>query len=88
VTSPPGPRTGEFSELQWRSSKPPPSASGRRIGVRCAGIASGRRAERTRSSEARRLATPSASGSAGSSGNASNTGLPTISPRVVIVARR
>jgi hypothetical protein len=51
-------------------------------------IVSGARDVSTRSSDARRLRTPSASGSSGLSGNTSNSGRPIIWARVVSVAAR
>jgi len=76
--SPTGSGTGEFIGLQYRSSKPPPSASGRRMSYFCTAIVSGTLSRSTRSSEARRLLTPVAAGSSGLSGKISKRPRPRI----------
>ena len=43
ATAPPGPSTGEFTALQYRSSNPPPAPTGRRMSCRCTGMASATR---------------------------------------------
>jgi hypothetical protein len=85
---PSGRRTGELRGLQYLTSNPPPSDSGRRMSYFCTAMVSGTRSRRTRPSETPRFPTPVASGSAGLSGKTSKIPLPKISSRLVIVARR
>ena len=62
--------------------------SGPRMSYFCTAIVSAARVASTRSSDARRLLVPVAAGSSGLSGKTSNSPRPSVSSRVVCVARR
>ncbi len=85
ITSPLGESTGMFLGLQYFTAKAP---SAPRMSYFCTAIVSGARVATARSSEARRLAVPVASGSSGLSGKASKSPRPMVSSRVVPVAAR
>lgn len=87
ATVPSGPRTGVLIGLHQRSSNLPGSATSG-MSYLCAAIVSGSRELSTRRRDALRLSTPSASGSAGLSGNASKMYCPIRSSRVRRVASR
>src|SRR5689334_9832598 len=85
--SPLRPNTGEFVGLHQRSSGVPPVSAGRRRSYFWAAIASVARFDRTRANEALSLPNPVAVEAAGLAGSTSNSPRPTISSRLVIVAR-
>jgi hypothetical protein len=86
LTRPSGANTGVFTGLQYRTSKPPPADSGRRMSYFCTAMVSATRACSTRCSDAAKFACPLACASEGLSGNMSKIPRPRIRSREVIVA--
>ncbi len=84
-SSPDAESTGRFFGLQYLAVNVP---SGPRMSYFCTAIVSASRVAITRSSDARRLLVPVASGSSGLSGNTSNRPLPSVSAVVCVASKR